>query len=378
MPLKKVYEGSVDHLQVLDKDGKVDPALEPKLPRETLEKMYRLMVLARVWDRKCLALQRTGRMYTYAPVEGQEAIVVGSGLAAQMTDWLFPTYRETFLYHMRGAPLDAVNLGWMGWEEGLRIDRKMCAFPIAVPIATQFAHAVGGAYSLQHKGEKSVTLAYGGDGSTSEGDFHDAMNFAGIWNAPCVFIVSNNQFAISVPRKWQTKSETIAQKALAYGFRGLQVDGNDILAVYSAVKEAVENARAGKGPMLIEAITYRMGPHTTADDPKKYRNEEEVAYWRERDPIKRFQAYLKGKGIWSEEYEKKVTEEAQKMVEEAVLKAESFKADPRDIFRYVFAKMPKDTQEQMDECFGETQREVQSAPPPGEKPPTRNGKERVL
>ncbi|HSB46458.1 MAG TPA: pyruvate dehydrogenase (acetyl-transferring) E1 component subunit alpha [Candidatus Bilamarchaeum sp.] len=351
MPIKRVFEGSVDYLQVLDKDGNVDAKLEPKIPRELLEKMYRLMVLARAWDRKCLALQRTGRMYTYAPLEGQEAIIVGSGLASEMTDWFFPTYRESFLYHIRGAPLYSLNIGWMGWEEGLKLDKKLCAFPLAIPIATQFAHAVGGAYSLKMHGQKAAVIAYGGDGSTSEGDFHDALNFAGIWNSPCVFLVSNNQFAISVPRKWQTKSETIAQKALAYGFKGLQVDGNDILAVYSAVKEAMDNARAGKGPMLIEAITYRMGPHTTADDPKKYRNEEEVAYWRERDPIKRFQAYLKGKGIWSEDFEKSVTEEAQKMVEDAVVKSESFKGDPKDIFRFVYGKMAKDTERQMKECF---------------------------
>lgn len=353
MPLKKVFEGSVDYLQILDKDGNVDQKLEPKLPRELLEKMYVLMVRGRAWDKKCLALQRTGRMYTYAPMEGQEAIVVGSGLAAAPTDWIFPTYRESFLYHMRGAPLDAVNLGWMGWEDGLKLDRKMCAFPLAIPIATQFAHAVGAAYAFQARGEKAAVLAYGGDGSTSEGDFHDALNFAGVWSSPCVFIVSNNGWAISVPRKWQTKSETIAQKALAYGFKGLQVDGNDILAVYTAVKEAAEQAREGKGPMLLEMVTYRMGPHTTADDPKKYRDPAEVAYWLERDPIKRFQAYLKGKGIWNEEFERKATEEASRMVEEAVAKAEAFKGDPKEIFKYVYGEMTKDLTEQMKECFGE-------------------------
>ncbi len=351
MPLKKVFEGSVEYLQILDKDGNVDQKLEPKLPRELLEKMYMMMVRGRAWDRKCLALQRTGRMYTYAPMEGQEAIVIGTGFASAPTDWIFPTYRESFLYHIRGAPLHMLTVSWRGYEEGLKLDRKMCAFPLAIPIATQFAHAVGGAYSLQQKGGNAAVLAYGGDGSTSEGDFHDALNFAGVWNAPVVFIVSNNGWAISVPRKWQTKSETIAQKALAYGFKGLQVDGNDILAVYSAVKEACDNARAGKGPMLLEMVTYRMGPHTTADDPKKYRDPQEVAYWLERDPIKRFQAYLKNKGIWTEEFEKKCVEEAAAMVEEAVGKAEAFKGDPKEIFKYVFADMTKDLEEQMKECF---------------------------
>ncbi|MFN7990676.1 MAG: pyruvate dehydrogenase (acetyl-transferring) E1 component subunit alpha [Candidatus Micrarchaeia archaeon] len=351
MPLSKAFEGSVDYLQILDKDGKVDTALEPELPGETLDRMYRLMVLARAWDRKCLALQRTGRMYTYAPLEGQEAIIIGSGLAAAQTDWVFPTYRETFLYHMRGASLGEVNIGWMGSEDGLKLDKRMCAFPLAIPIATQFAHAVGAAYSLQLQRIKSAVISYGGDGSTSEGDFHDALNFAGVWSSPCVFIVSNNQWAISTPRKWQTKSETIAQKALAYGFRGVQVDGNDILAVYSAVKEAADNARAGKGPVLIEAVTFRIGPHTTADDPKKYRDEESVAYWRERDPIKRFQVYLRSKGIWNEDYEKQVSEEASAKVEESVAQAEAHKPDKTEIFKHVYAKMTRDLEEQMKECF---------------------------
>ncbi|MBI5227242.1 pyruvate dehydrogenase (acetyl-transferring) E1 component subunit alpha [Candidatus Micrarchaeota archaeon] len=353
MPVTKVFEGKVDYIQILDKDGKIDSALDPKLPSELLEKMYRYMVLARAWDKKNLVLQRTGRMYTYAPVEGQEAIVIGSGLAAAPTDWVFPTYRETFLYHMRGASLGELNVGWMGWEDGLKIDQKMCCFPLAIPIATQFAHAVGGAYALKLRGINSAALVYGGDGSTSEGDFHDALNFAGVWNSGVVFVVSNNQFAISVPRKWQTKSETIAQKALAYGFKGVQVDGNDILAVYSVIKEAANKAREGHGPTLIEAITFRMGPHTTADDPKKYRSEEEVAYWRERDPITRFQIYLKGKGIWTQEYEQKLQTECSALVEEGVAKAEGFKADPKNIFKFVFKDMTKDLEEQMNECFSQ-------------------------
>jgi pyruvate dehydrogenase E1 component alpha subunit len=351
MPIKKVFEGSIEHVQIVDKDGKADKALEPDLPKELLDKMYRFMVQARTWDKKCLALQRTGRMYTYAPCEGQEAIIVGSCLAAGPQDWLFPTYRESFMYYMRGVPLDEVNLGWMGWEDGLKIDKGKRMFPLAIPIGTQEPHGAGGAYALKLLGEKAAAIAYGGDGSTSEGDFHDALNFAGVLDAPFVMLVSNNQYAISVPRKWQTKSETIAQKALAYGLKGVQVDGNDILAVYMTVKEAADRAREGKGATLIEAVTFRMGPHTTADDPKKYRNEEDVAYWKERDPIKRFQAYLKEKGVWNEAYEKEVTEEASKMVEEAVAKAEAFKADPKDIFRYTYATMTRDLEKQMKECF---------------------------
>lgn len=353
MPVKRVFEGGVDYFQILDKDGNADPKLDPKLDASILDRMYRAMVLGRVWSAKCVALQRTGRMYTYAPLEGQEAICTGAALAAEDGDWVFPTYRESFIYHLRGATLDLVNLGWMGIEEGLKLDRRLDCFPYAVPIGTQLQHAVGGAYALMQKGQKCAVLAFGGDGSTSEGDFHDAMNFAGVLNTPVVFIISNNQYAISTPRKWQTKSETIAQKALAYGFGGMQVDGNDVIAVYQKVREAAARAREGNGPFLLEMITYRMGPHTTADDPKRYRNEEEVAYWRDRDPIKRLREYMKGRGAWTEKYEKEVQAEAAKTVEEAVAKAEAFKQDPKDMFRYVFAKTPKDIEGQMRECFGE-------------------------
>ncbi|MGV8085654.1 MAG: pyruvate dehydrogenase (acetyl-transferring) E1 component subunit alpha [Candidatus Bilamarchaeum sp.] len=357
MPINRVFEGKIDYIQVLDKDGKLDRSLEPNVSKEILEEMYGKMILARTWDRKCLVLQRTGRMFTYAPLEGQEATIVGSALALDKEDWIFPTYRETFMYHIRGAPLHMLNVAWMGMEDGLKLDPKMNSFPIAIPIATQFAHAVGGAYALKLRGEKKVAVSFGGDGSTSEGDFHDALNFAGVWNTANVFVVSNNSWAISTPRKWQTKSETIAQKALAYGIRGVQVDGNDALAVYKVVRESIENARKGNGSTLIEAITYRMGPHTTADDPKKYRPQEEVDYWKERDPIKRFQIYLKTKGIWNEDFEKRVTDESAKIVEEAVVKAEVYKGDPKEMFRYVFGKMTKDTQMQMNECFGEGEKQ---------------------
>jgi len=350
--VNRVFEGKIDYMSVLDKDGNLDAALEPKLPAPALDRMYRLMVLMRVWDRKCLALQRTGRMYTYAPVEGQEAISVGAVLASDARDWIFPTYREWFVYHLRGGPLEQVNWTWMGIEEGLKLDKGFRVFPYAIPISSHLPHAVGAAYALRQKGERCACIAFCGDGATSEGDFHDAMNFAGVWNAPLVFLVSNNGWAISVPRKDQTHSQTLAQKALAYGFGGIQVDGNDILAVYKAVKEAADNARAGTGPFMVECITYRMGPHTTADDPKKYRSEEELAYWRERDPIKRFRSYLQKKGIWNEAYEKQVNDEASRRVEEAVVRAEAFKADPKEMFRHVFAQMTKDTREQMDDCFG--------------------------
>jgi pyruvate dehydrogenase E1 component alpha subunit len=355
MAVSRVYEGHTDYLQVLDKDGVLDKALEPDLPRETLEKMYYYLVLGRLWDRKCIALQRTGRMYTYAPLEGQEAISMGVVFAMKPEDWLIPSYRESFACYLRGVPLETINIGWRGIEEGLKLDKKLRCFPYVIPIGSQLTHAVGGAYAMKMKGEKSAVVVCGGDGATSEGDFHDALNFAGVLNTPTVFVISNNQYAISTPRKWQTKSETIAQKALAYGLTGLQVDGNDILAVYKSVKEAIEAVKAGKPAVLLEMVTYRMGPHTTSDDPKKYRDEKEVAYWLERDPIKRFRIYLKNKGIWNEAFEAKVQADAVKVIEDAVVKAEAFKPDPRNMFRYVYATMTKNLEEQMKECFGDSQ-----------------------
>jgi pyruvate dehydrogenase E1 component alpha subunit len=356
MPVSTAFEGKIEYMQILDKDGNVDAGLEPKLPKEMLDRMYRLMVLARLWDRKCIALQRTGRMYTYPPLEGQEAVPVASALAAAPADWLFPSYREWFIYHIRGGPLSMLDLTWMGVEEGLKLDKRLRVFPYPVPIATQLPHAVGAAYALRQKGENAACIALCGDGATSEGDFHDALNFAGVWNAPCVFVISNNGWAISVPRRMQTRSETLAQKALAYGLKGVQVDGNDALAVYRAVKEAADTARAGKGPQVVECVTYRMGPHTTADDPKKYRTDEELAYWRERDPITRFRTYLQKKGLWNESYGKTVNDAAAKLVEEAILEAEAFRQDPKDMFRYLYAKMPRNLEEQMAECFGEQDR----------------------
>lgn len=353
MPISTVFEGKTEYMQILDKDSKVDAELDPGLPDEVLDRMYRLMVLGRLWDHKCINLQRTGRMFTYPPLEGQEAVSVGSVLAVKPEDWLFPSYREWFIYHIRGGPLSMVNMVWMGMEEGMKLDKNLRVYPYAIPIASNLPHAVGAAYALRMKGEKCACIAYCGDGATSEGDFHDALNFAGVWHVPCVFVICNNQWAISVPRKKQTDSETLAQKALAYGFSGVQVDGNDVLAVYKAVKEAADAARAGKGPKVVECITYRIGAHTTADDPKRYRSDDEVLYWRERDPIKRFLFYLEKKGIWSEAYEHKIHEEADRLIEDAITKAESFRQDPKEMFRYVYAGMTRNLEEQMKECFGE-------------------------
>jgi pyruvate dehydrogenase E1 component alpha subunit len=347
MPRKKVFEGAVDHLQILDENGKVDKKLEPKLKPDLLRRMYELMVFTRTYDEKAVKLQRQGRMGTYAPILGQEAVGVGAGLALQKQDWALPTYRETQVYYMRGVPLEKIFMYWKGIEEGMKYPEDANVFPFAIPIASHLPHAVGIAYALKQRKKKQVLLTFIGDGGTSEGDFHEALNFAGVWQIPIVFVIVNNGWAISVPRKKQTASKTLAQKGLAYNIPAIQVDGNDVLAVYSAVREAVEAARSGKGPRIVEAVTYRMSMHTTADDPTKYRNEEELEYWRKRDPIDRFRKYLKKKKILSAVYENKVKEEISKEVEEAVSKMEAHKSDPREMFRYVWAQMTEDLEEQM-------------------------------
>lgn len=336
-------------LQVLDKEGHVDKLLEPKLSTNDLKKIYEIMVLTRLADDKALKLQRSGRMGTFAQVLGQEA-QVAVGLAMKKEDWFFPSFRELGILLCRGSPLEHFYLTFMGCEEGNRTPKEINNFPVSVPVGSQTVHAVGVAMAAKIKGDKVVSVVAFGDGGTSEGDFHEAMNFAGVFKAPCVFFCQNNQWAISTPRSMQTASKTIAQKAIAYGFQGIQIDGNDSLAIYAATKEAVEHARAGKGPTLIESLTYRVGAHTTADDPTLYRTEKEVKYWQERDPIKRFKIYLQKKGIWTKKYEDNLTKKCTKQIEEAVAKAEKIAAatKPEDMFKYMYEKMTPVLQEQLE------------------------------
>jgi pyruvate dehydrogenase E1 component alpha subunit len=250
---------------------------------------------------------------------------------------------------MMGIPLKSIFLYWMGNEEGSRAPEGINVLPVSIPVGTHPLHAVGAAWAGKLKGDKIVTVAYFGDGATSKGDFHEAMNFAGVFKAPTIFFCQNNQFAISVPRKIQTASQTIAQKAIAYGIDGIQVDGNDLFAVYAATKEAVEKARAGGGSTLIEGVTYRFGPHTTADDPTKYRKDQEIEPWKPLDPMVRLRLYLKEKGLWNEEVEQKLTEEAQKEIDQVVKESEAFPA-PRveEIFKYVYAEMTLQLKEQLE------------------------------
>jgi pyruvate dehydrogenase E1 component alpha subunit len=224
-------------------------------------------------------------------------------------------------------------------------------FTVAIPVSTQVLHAVGAAWAAKIKKQNIASVVYFGDGATSEGDFHEGMNFAGVFGTPTVFICQNNQYAISLPREKQTASKTLAQKALAYGFEGIQVDGNDVLAVYSATKASLEKARTGGGPTLIECFTYRLGAHTTSDDPTRYRQKAEEEEWRKKDPVKRFKIYLEKKGIWSQSYEEKLIKELTEEVEKAVEEAEAYKPGVENMFRYVYAETPPHLKEQMQELL---------------------------
>ncbi len=266
-------------LTILHPDGRCEEKLKPDLTDDTIQALYRKMVFIRLADQRALALQRQGRLGTYAPLHGQEAAQIGSAYALGQEDWVFPSFRETGVCAMRGVPLKDVYLYWMGNEMAQKGAEDVNVFPISIPVGSHPLHAVGAAWAAKLQGEKICTVAYFGDGGTSEGDFHEAMNFAGVLQTPTIFFCQNNQWAISVPRKIQTASKTLAQKAIAYGFQGVQVDGNDILAVYAATKEAREKALSGGGPTMIEAVTFRFGPHTTADDPTKYRSDAEVEEW---------------------------------------------------------------------------------------------------
>jgi pyruvate dehydrogenase E1 component subunit alpha len=336
----------VDYLSILDSDGNVDTALEPELSPAELKRLYRAMLLGRRLDERMVRLQRQGRIGTFAPIKGQEASQLGTVSCLRPSDWMVPSFRETAAMIWRGWPIEQLLLFFAGHLEGGRPGPEQHDLPITIPVATQIPHAVGLAYAAQYRGDDAVVMTFFGDGATSEGDFHEALNFAGVWHVPVVFVCQNNQWAISVPLKKQTHSRTIAEKALAYGFPGLQVDGNDVLAVYAAGREAMARARAGDGPTLIECVTYRLGVHTTADDPTKYRSAEEVAEWERKDPLTRFGTYLQKRNLLDEGLEAEVDAE----IAEAIRRFETTPpADPLVMFDHVYAELPPEVRAQRDE-----------------------------
>ncbi len=366
MPRTKIEpQFPIERLSILDSDGKLDAKLEPKLPPDDLKRLYRAMVLGRRLDERMLKLQRQGRIGTFAPIKGQEASQIGSVFTLKPTDWMVPSFRDTAAMLWRGWPIEKFLSLFAGRLEGGQPGPEQRDLPITIPVATQLPHAVGIAYGIQYRGEDAVVMVYFGDGATSEGDFHEACNFAGVWHVPVVFVCQNNQWAISVPLKKQTNSRTLAQKALAYGFPGIQVDGNDVLAVYAASRDAVEKARAGEGPTLIECVTYRLGVHTTADDPTKYRSDEEVKAWEQKDPLTRFRAYLERKKLLDSSVEEQVDEEIARAVErfEAMPPA-----DPRGMFDHAYAEPPQGVAAERAELAVRLEAQADAAAPDGPEP----------
>lgn len=352
MPSKKVGTFSVSHLQILNERGIAATGFS--LPPAEVKELYEHMIFSRTFDEKCLALQRQGRMGTFASGRGQEAAHVGSATALHPDDWMFPAFRENAANLVRGIPPENVMAYWAGDERGDVPPKGVNNFTVSIPVATQIPHAVGVAWGMKLRKERSAALVYFGDGATSKGDFHESMNFAGVFSLPIVFLCMNNQFAISLPVSKQTASKTLAQKAIAYGFEGIRVDGNDVFAMHQATTDALKKARSGRGPTLIEALTYRIEHHTTADDSWRYRTKKEVAEWQKKDPIDRLEKYMRKKKLLTDQYAQKVKEEVKRRVEAAVSTFEhSPKPKPEAMFDHVFKELPQHLEDQKKEVLDE-------------------------
>lgn len=329
-------------MRYLDAKGGVAQLLPGFATRaDTLISFYRAMVQTRIFDEKAVALQRTGRLGTYASSLGQEAVGVGVASAMHERDILLPSFREQSAMLWRGVTMPEILAYWGGDERGSSFSGPREDFPVCIPVGTQFPHSVGVALAMKLRGEDRVAVAMGGDGATSKGDFYEAINIAGVWRLPVVFVINNNQWAISVPRRAQTAAATLAQKSVAAGFPGEQVDGNDVIAVHAAVANALERARQGDGPTLIEAITYRLCDHTTADDAKRYRADAEVSRHWQQEPLARLRAHLVASGAWSKEQELALLSSCHDEVDKAA--AEYLSAAPApatDIIDYLHAVLP--------------------------------------
>jgi 2-oxoisovalerate dehydrogenase E1 component alpha subunit len=346
--VKTIAEFRIPYRQVLDPEGRVVADLPPfAQDPEQLLQLYRLMVLTRTFDTKAVNLQRTGKLGTYASCLGHEAAHVGIGAAMRPEDCFAPMYREYGAQFWRGVKMEEVLLYWGGDERGNDFAGPKHDFPWCVPIATQCLHAAGAALAFKLRQEPRCAVSVIGDGGTSQGDFYEALNLAAVRDLPVVFVVVNNKWAISVPIALQTASKTLAQKAVAAGMPGIQVDGNDVIAVRQTMEEALARARAGDGPTLVEAVTYRLSDHTTADDASRYREKGEVEDARKIEPLIRIRRYLMETGAWSEADDEALKEDCATQVDAAVATYLDTPVQPvESIFDSMFAELPESMQEQ--------------------------------
>ena len=349
----------LEPVRLIEPDGlPTRPDRAAAFPPEELKRMYALMTDTRELNEEFVNLQRQGELALFPSCRGQEGAQVGAATALRADDWLFPQYRELGVFLVRGIAPEGIGAMWRGTlHGGAGMAERSCA-PMSIPIGTHALHAVGAAMAAVRLGEDTVTVAFLGDGATSEGDVHEAMNFAAVYAAPCVFYIQNNHWAISVPVADQTRAPSIAHKAIGYGMPGVRVDGNDVLACQVVVSEAVAHARAGGGPALIEAVTYRMDPHTTSDDPTRYRAPEDAAEWEERDPLLRLRRYLTYRGLWTDGIEEQAIEHGRQL--RSRLRGTLFGApdpSPLEAFDHVFAHSTSELDSQRAQLSAEFARE---------------------
>jgi pyruvate dehydrogenase E1 component alpha subunit len=358
-PLFDADDPDIALLRVLCDDGTADPATDPGLPPGVLLRGYREMRRLRLLDARMTTLQRQGRIGFYGAATGQEAVPIATGLVLGQEDWVFPALREQSVMLVRGFPLRAFLAQVFGNAADVLKGRQMPSHHSAKAvhqvswsscIGTQLPHAVGAAWAMRARKTGAVAVAFLGDGATSEGDFHAAMNFAGVWRVPCVFICQNNHWSISVPASRQTASPTLAIKARAYGMPGVRCDGNDLLAVASAVRSALDRARAGEGPTFIEAVTYRMGAHSTSDDPSRYRSQAEVDEWARKDPFGRLRRHMVHLGLVSDASDAALERELDEELTAAIDEVEREPPPPPEsIFEDVYAEMPWPLRQEQEE-----------------------------
>ncbi|MDD5304983.1 MAG: pyruvate dehydrogenase (acetyl-transferring) E1 component subunit alpha [Elusimicrobia bacterium] len=342
MPLKTVASLDIKRLEILAVDGTIDKALMPKVSDKLLLEMYRLMFQIRAFDERAILLQRSGRLGTYPMITGQEATQCMPPLALEPSDWVVPTYRGGGVYFARGMQMRYGLLYWAGDDRGTHFPEGNNDMIFSIPVGTHLTQVAGLAWGQKFKGKGGVALTYCGDGTSSKGDLHEALTFAGQFKLPAIYIIENNGWAISVPRSRQAASQTLAQKAWGYGVPGIQVDGNDALAVYSATVSAVARARKGEGATLIECETYRMGHHTTADDATRYREDKEVESWKKRDPISRFKKFLTAKKLWNDKEERALKTATEVWINQEVKAYEEFPApNPLNMFADNYAQAPR-------------------------------------